>query len=228
MKNKTQSTVTKKKKVKVEVDVKKAVEQTFEIASTLFNKKGGISPMIFCDLSWVNEDIPEMAGLKEGKKGMALILDDESVNSRRQIIYRLGSAVALLEMLGVVGKPTMARMASEAWSSSNLDSYRMPSDDPERKEVLMVSATNRKLKTGTKIMSMKRRLFRKPKLVSIKGEVITYLADDKDSLLSSFWESYESVLKKVKKDKVYKQFLKESKKNPGMIFKMVMAHALDY
>jgi len=225
---KTQNTIVKGKPAKKrgvkKVSLKKQTAETFDKVKDMFNENGGFHTMLFFDFEWFLSD-PSLVGGE--KSGYALMLDtEEAVNARRELVHTLGGAAAMLELLGVVGKPRAIRMASEAWTSKNIK--QRPSEDPDRVETLMVSVSE--IGGDSALQTME--IVRDGDSVNLKEskEPMTIWKNTKkstnDDLLSLYWESYREMQKTLIEADDYKQFNKFVLEDPVGVFTMVMQAAL--
>jgi len=180
--------------------------------------------------------------MPKNKKGFSIILtDSDSVKARMYIIHAMGAASATLNLLGVVGSPTMVRLASEVWMSKegtkgggkNKKPLIKPSEDPNRFEALMVTGMDSNRDNIIETRAIKRTMVKNKENIELEemndemrsrdGKIESSVLS---SILSEFWNSYNEMHERLIKDGSYKKFKKEVEEDPKRVFQFAIEIAL--
>lgn len=177
-------------------ELTKKIDTCFENAVKMLEDQGSLIPML--DLEFKDST---------GKNSIiAIVLADETKEMRDKFIKGLGSLFGGIQLTGKIQEVSCISMMSEAWFSTpskeevKQDSYKIPSQDPKRRECLIATGLT---PDGTCIMRTKEMFS-----VEIKGKRHFSLRDlpemkgnnpekTESNLLGQFFDGYKYTLSRT-------------------------------
>lgn len=208
------------------------IKGAVEIAQDIYDKVGGLEPMLSVDFKWA-VDFTGKKKTVESRIGLFLS-NDKMLEDRFEISGRLGFVAAVLSRLGLTSDPENILFVSEAWMGS--DPSTRPSDDPKRKEVVIVATMD----GDAKIHAQSYEILSSYKEtqgghVYIQKQIDKNPVGDQDipnkvesSLLSSFWEIYKHTLGEMDRaPEIYERFKEVVAVNPVGAIETVFRASMD-
>lgn len=166
---------------KKSISIEELVASTAEKIEDIFKKGEQFTTIVLIDFSWILSDDGKSKLTDKNSVGIILASKD-AVDARHEIIFALGHAAGILKTLEIVGEPTAIQLASEAWVSF-MEAKDViagkpivkPSNDPARREVLVVSGLDKSLKGSIIIKEITKSM-----LSDASGKVVSTVRTLKD------------------------------------------------
>lgn len=216
-------------KTKEEKDV---LSGAMEIAQDIYNKVGGLEPMLSVDFKWA-VDFTGHKGRKESRIGL-LLSTAQMLADRIEISGRLGFVAAVLSKLKLTSEPENVLFVSEAWVSGDVSTR--PSDDPKRKEAVIVAVMDKQEKLYTQINTIWS-VYKETEdgNVYIQKQIDKNPVKETDTpdsaespLLSAFWTTYRHTLNTMREEsEILSHFAKVSSTDPQQVIEMVFRVSME-
>lgn len=175
--------------------LKERIDFSFFCAQDAFLSSGSFIPML--DISFRDN--------KEVKRAVVAI-SGEAVDSRLKILFSLGVIFGNYKNQGKVTEIENILMINEAWASkhnknTNIDNVPMPSQDPNRMEMLICTGQTPDGTCLMKAKEIKRGMVESKIKIELK-DIDNNYTSIQSNLLSKFYEGYDKV---VSSGKIFKE-----------------------